>query len=60
MTLSMTLSDFRDPAVPLILLCFLVDALVFLFFLNNKRIALVAALIVASAATLLYFIFGSR
>ena len=56
----MTLSDFRDPAVPFILVCFLVEALVFLFFLNKNRIALMAALIVACAAGLLYFIFGSR
>ena len=56
----MTLSYLRDPAVPLILLFCLLDALVFLFFLNKKRIALVAALIVACAATLLYFIIGSK
>jgi len=56
----MTLSYFRDPAVPLILLFCLVDALMFLFFLGKKRTTLVAALIVACAATLLYFILGLR
>jgi hypothetical protein len=58
MTLSMTFSDFRDPAVPVILVFFLADALALIFFLTKKRIALVAALIIACAAALLDFIFG--
>ncbi len=54
------LSHFRDPAVLLVLLIYLVGALAFLFFIKRKRIALLAALTVACVAALLYFIFGSR
>jgi|ERR1051326_367772 hypothetical protein len=55
---NMSLSDFRDPAVPFILVFCLLDALVLLFFMTKNRIALVAALIIACAAALLEFIFG--
>jgi hypothetical protein len=56
----MTLSQFRDPAVLLVLLIYIVGALALLFFVKRNRIALVTALTVACVAVLLYFIFGTR
>jgi hypothetical protein len=56
----MTLSQFQDPAVLLVLLIYLVGALALLFFVKRNRMALVTALTVACVAALLYFILGFR